>query len=173
MELMLWKTKNVKLARIYVFVGWGRSEGIATRYGLDGPGIESRWGTRFSAHLLDRAWDSPSFLYIGYRISFLSVKRPECGVNHPPPSSVEVKGRVELYLYSPSGPSRPFLVRTLTFYVFVKQNLSFWYNNGNCVQKMQAESVSYWSTRRFKIRFALARKVLLLMAPRVLSDCII
>jgi len=23
--------------------------GIATRYGLDGPGIESRWGTRFSA----------------------------------------------------------------------------------------------------------------------------
>jgi hypothetical protein len=23
--------------------------GIATGYGLDGPGIESRWGTRFSA----------------------------------------------------------------------------------------------------------------------------
>jgi hypothetical protein len=23
--------------------------GIATRYGLDGPGIESRWGERFSA----------------------------------------------------------------------------------------------------------------------------
>ena len=23
--------------------------GIATRYGLDGPGIESRWGARFSA----------------------------------------------------------------------------------------------------------------------------
>jgi hypothetical protein len=23
--------------------------GIATRYGLDGPGIESRWGVRFSA----------------------------------------------------------------------------------------------------------------------------
>ena len=25
------------------------SFGIATRYGLDGPGIESRWGARFSA----------------------------------------------------------------------------------------------------------------------------
>jgi hypothetical protein len=25
------------------------SVGIATRYGLDGPGIESRWGARFSA----------------------------------------------------------------------------------------------------------------------------
>ena len=33
----------------YVFCG-GRdsSVGIATRYGLDGPGIESRWGARFS-----------------------------------------------------------------------------------------------------------------------------
>ena len=31
--------------------GMGRdgSVGIATRYGLDGPGIESRWGARFSA----------------------------------------------------------------------------------------------------------------------------
>ena len=25
--------------------------GIATAYGLDGPGIESRWGARFSAHV--------------------------------------------------------------------------------------------------------------------------
>jgi len=32
-------------------LGMGRdsSVGMATRYGLDGPGIESRWGTRFSA----------------------------------------------------------------------------------------------------------------------------
>ena len=28
--------------------GPGSSVGIATGYGLDGPGIESRWGTRFS-----------------------------------------------------------------------------------------------------------------------------
>ena len=27
------------------------SVGIATRYGLEGPGIESRWGARFSAHV--------------------------------------------------------------------------------------------------------------------------
>jgi len=27
----------------------GSSVGIATAYGLDGPGIESRWGARFSA----------------------------------------------------------------------------------------------------------------------------
>ena len=29
--------------------GRGSSVGIATRYWLDGPGIESRWGARFSA----------------------------------------------------------------------------------------------------------------------------
>jgi hypothetical protein len=29
--------------------GPGSSVGIATGYGLDGPGIESRWGARFSA----------------------------------------------------------------------------------------------------------------------------
>ena len=28
-------------------VGWDSSVGIATRYGLDGPGIESQWGRDF------------------------------------------------------------------------------------------------------------------------------
>ena len=31
--------------------GPGIVVGIATGYGLDGPGIESRWGARFSAHV--------------------------------------------------------------------------------------------------------------------------
>jgi len=31
------------------FSGPGSSVGIATGYGLDGPGIESRWGAKFSA----------------------------------------------------------------------------------------------------------------------------
>jgi hypothetical protein len=47
----------------------------------------------------------PSLLYNGYRAFFPGVKRPGRGVNHPPLSSAEVKERVELYLYSPSGPS--------------------------------------------------------------------
>jgi len=33
--------------------------------------------------------------------SFSGVKRPGRGVDHPLPSSAEVKERVELYLYSP------------------------------------------------------------------------
>ena len=35
----------------YTFRGPGSSDGIATDYGLDGPGIESRWGRDFP-HLL-------------------------------------------------------------------------------------------------------------------------
>ena len=31
------------------YCGPGSSVGIVTGYGLDGPGIESRWGARFSA----------------------------------------------------------------------------------------------------------------------------
>ena len=34
---------------ILVAGGPGSSVGIATGYGLDGPGIEYRWGARFSA----------------------------------------------------------------------------------------------------------------------------
>ena len=35
--------------------------------------------------------------------SFLGVKQPGHGVDHIPPSSTDVKERVKLYLYSPSG----------------------------------------------------------------------
>ena len=48
-------------------------------------------------------------------VSFLGVKRSGRGVDHPPPSSAEVKERVELYLYSPSGPSWTFLGVSFTF----------------------------------------------------------
>jgi hypothetical protein len=61
----------------------------------------------------DRPWGPPSLLYNGYRVSFPVAKRPGRGVDHPPPSSAEVKERVELYLYSTSGPSWPVLVWTL------------------------------------------------------------
>jgi len=41
--------------------------------------------------------------------SFTGIKRPERSVDHPTPSSAQIKERVELYLYSPSGPSWPVL----------------------------------------------------------------
>ena len=59
------------------------SVGIATLYGLEGLGIESQWGEIFR-NRPDRPWGPPSLLYNGYRISFLGVKRPGRGVDHPP-----------------------------------------------------------------------------------------
>jgi hypothetical protein len=43
------------------------SVGIATRYGLDGPVIESRWG-RDIPHPFRPAWGLPSLLYNGYLV---------------------------------------------------------------------------------------------------------
>ena len=55
----------------------------------------------------DRPWGPPSFL--GCRVSYLGVKWPGHGVDHPPPSSAECEEKVELYLYFPSETSWPFI----------------------------------------------------------------
>jgi hypothetical protein len=89
---------------LYTKMGQVSSVGIATRYGLDVPGIESRWGEIFRTRA-DRPWGPPSVLYNGLKVSFPGKKRPGRGVDHSPQSSAEVKERVELYLFSPSGPS--------------------------------------------------------------------
>jgi len=47
--------------------------------------------------------------------SFAGVKRKGCGVEHPPPSSAEVKEIVDLHLYSNSGSSWSVLGWTFTF----------------------------------------------------------
>ena len=44
----------------------------------------------------------PGSWTVGYRLSFLGVERPGSAVDNPPPSSAEVKERIELYLYSSS-----------------------------------------------------------------------
>jgi len=81
------------------------SVGIAIRYGLDGRGIESQWGSKFSSPVNT----GPGAHSASYTVS-TGVKRPGRGVDHPPPYGAEVKERVELYLYSLSGPPWPFLV---------------------------------------------------------------
>jgi hypothetical protein len=59
---------------------------------------------RFSAPVQTEPGAHPALYKMGTG-SFPGVKRPGRGVDHPPPSSVDVKERVELYIYSPSGPS--------------------------------------------------------------------
>ena len=84
--------------------------GIATRYGLDGPGIESQLGRDFP-HPSNRLRYSPSLLENGYPVSFDGVKRPGRGVHHQPLSRAEVKERVQLYQYSLFCTSWPVLRR--------------------------------------------------------------
>ena len=82
---MIWYLKRV-----------GR-DSVATRYGMDGPGIEYQWG---------RDFPHPARLAVGLiqpPIQFPVKMRAGRGVNLPPLSSVEVKERVEPYLYFPSG----------------------------------------------------------------------
>jgi hypothetical protein len=81
-------------------VGRDSLVGIVTRYGMDCPGLNSSGDEIFRTFS-----DQPCFLYNGYRVSFPGVKRQGRGVNHPPPSGVQVKERVELYFSSPSGRS--------------------------------------------------------------------
>ena len=45
--------------------------------------------------------------------SFPGVKRPGNGADHPPLSKRRGHERVELYLYSPSGPQWPVIGRTI------------------------------------------------------------
>jgi hypothetical protein len=85
----------------------GSSGVITTRYGLDGPGIESWWGEIFRTRP-DRPWGLPRLLCKGYRV-------------FPGDKSAEVKERVEPYFYSPFGSPRPGLGWTLTFLT-----LSYW-----------------------------------------------
>jgi hypothetical protein len=84
-------------------VGRESAVGIATRYGLDGPGIESPWG-RGLPHPPRPALGpiQPTIQWVS-RLS--RGKLPGRGVDHPNPSSTEVKERDGLNLYPTSGPS--------------------------------------------------------------------
>jgi len=92
----------------FCFGSWNSSVGIATRYRLDGPGIKSWWGARFSAPV-QTGFEAHPASHTMATGSFPGVERPGRGIDHPPLSSAEVKERVELHLYSPSGPLWPLL----------------------------------------------------------------
>jgi hypothetical protein len=61
---------SVYLRSITILIcGTGSSVGVATGYGLDGPGIESRWGGgEILRTFPDLPWGPPSLLYNGYRV---------------------------------------------------------------------------------------------------------
>ena len=102
-------------------VGRSSVDGIAT--GRCGDRIPV--GTRLSAPVQTGRGAHPTSYTMGTG-SFLGVKEPGRDVDHPPPSSPEVKEGVELYLYSPSGPTWPV---NLTFTFTYKKHINVRQNN--------------------------------------------
>ena len=107
----------------YKAVGRDSSVGIATRYGLDGPGIEYRRGREFP-HLSRPALGptQPPMQWVPG--PFPRSKAAGAWRWLPTPSSAEVKERVELYIYSPSRPSWP-VPGEFYFTYFIKWDASF------------------------------------------------
>ena len=103
-------------------MGRDSSVGIATRYRLDGLGIESRWGgARFSAPVQTGPEAYPDSCTTGTGC-FPGVKRTGRGADHPPPSKRRGHEMVGLYLYLPSGPSWPVVGQTFTFtFIWLKE----------------------------------------------------
>jgi len=96
----------VKTSKLSESMGWDNAVSIVPRYRLDGPGIEPRWGGggEIFRNLPDWFWGLPSLLYNGYWVFPRGKVRPRHGIDHPTPSSAEVKERVKLYTTLPLIP---------------------------------------------------------------------
>jgi len=85
-------------------VGWDSSVDIATALQTGRSGDQILVGARFSTPVRTGPGAHAVCFAVG-TASFPGVKWSGCGIDHTPPSSAEVKERVELYLYFPFGPS--------------------------------------------------------------------
>jgi hypothetical protein len=69
------------------------SVGLATRYGLDCPGIESRWAARLSAPVQTSRGVHPASSTMDTGSVSYGMKRPGRGVDHPPLLASRLKSR--------------------------------------------------------------------------------
>jgi hypothetical protein len=81
--------------------------------------------------------------------TFPGVKRPVRGDDHPHPSSAEIKERVELYVYSPSGASWPVLGWTLPLLYLFACMLEVLYPQTAVLSEMSGtvNSTVFWNVR--------------------------
>ena len=98
-----------------MIMGRDNSVGIATRYGLGGPGIESRWG-RDVPHP-----SRPALVPTQPPVQWVPglswwVMRPGRGADQPPTCKRRVHGKVELYVYPPARLQWSVIWRTFTSY---------------------------------------------------------
>jgi len=98
--------ENHKKPHLGSLVGWNGVVGSATCYRLDGLAIQFWWGQHI-LHL-SRPALGPTHAPI-QQVLDLSARRTVAGRWRSPPTPfiVELKERVELYHYSPSGPTWP------------------------------------------------------------------
>ena len=68
----------------------GSVVGIATGYGLDGPGIECRWGTRFSAPVQTSPMSTQPLVQWAPGLSPGGKERPGRDADYSPPSRAVV-----------------------------------------------------------------------------------
>jgi hypothetical protein len=87
-------TLNIRKCAVWVTLRGGRSG--------DRIPVEAR----FSASVQIGLGAHPASYTMGTGSSPGAKRRESC-IDHPPPSSAEVKEGIELYLYSPFGPSWP------------------------------------------------------------------
>ena len=105
------RCSNTVMYWVLEFSGPGSVVGMATGYGLDGPGFESRWGGEISRTCPDRPWGTPSLLYNGYRVFPGGKKRPVRDANPSPPSSAVV---MKEYNYTSTPPMGCTAVQSLS-----------------------------------------------------------
>jgi len=96
---MLDETKTLRVTLLHMRVGIAQSAQRLASVRWSNPG-----GGEIFRTWPHRPWGPPSLLYNGYRV-FPGTKRPRRDADYPYPSSAKVKGRLELSLYSTSGPS--------------------------------------------------------------------
>jgi len=96
------------LIQLKLYVGNDSSVGIANGYRLDDPGIESWWRRDFPHTSRPGLWPTQTPVQCVPGL-FPGGKAAGAWRWQLKPSSAQVKGRVELYPYSPSGPSWPVL----------------------------------------------------------------
>ena len=109
LKLRTWnKFKNafIFVCLQFHFVCRNNAVGIATRYGLDGPKIESRLGGRDFLQPFRPALGPTQPLHNAHRV-FPESKAAGAWRWPPTPSSAEVKEKVELYIFSTCGSSWP------------------------------------------------------------------
>jgi len=90
--------ENLKLRNAIASVGRDSSVDVTTRYGFERS--RDRIAVRGEIFRTQRLWGPPSSRRMGTGL-FPGLKRPGPGDIHSPSSGIEVKERVEPYLYSP------------------------------------------------------------------------